>query len=282
MKILNSSVLVSEIRAEIASKIASSPRKPCLGVILASDDPASQIYVKNKVKACKEVGIASITETFVNDDPLTLTKQIVRQIKDWNASSDVNGILVQLPLPEGVDQYSILSEIDPKKDVDVFHPFNVGRMLQGTSSLHPCTPKGIFELLCECGIVLFGKTVTIINASNIVGKPLAAMLTNYGATVTVCHRGTPPEVLKSFCLSSDIIVVAVGIPGFLTADMVKPNAVVIDVGISRVDGKIVGDVDFESVKEVAGAISPVPGGVGPMTVTMLLKNTCDLAFEQWQ
>lgn len=255
---------------------------PCLAVVLCTEDPASSLYVKRKQDACKEVGITSyLVRPFEGGiENWTRPKDHLLATIDYlNRDSSVHGVLVQLPLPKGIDQYEVFDRIDPLKDVDVFNPVNVGLLLQGRPRFNPCTPAGIQELLTRHGIEIAGKKVCIINRSDVVGKPLHAMLIQNhdqaNATVTLCHDRTPPSRLREACLVSDIIVVAVGKPGFLTADMVPAGAVVVDVGINRVEGskKIVGDSDFENVSKVAGWITPVPGGVGPMTVTMLLQNT---------
>lgn len=240
------------------------------------------MYVTKKRKACEEVGIESrLMKLFPGGvggwmDPMRV---LLEHLDFLNNDRTVNGILVQLPLPKGLDQYRVFDRIDPKKDVDVFHPENVGLLLQGRQRFVSCTPAGIQELLARSGVEIAGKKVCIINRSDIVGKPLNALLVqnadNANATVCLCHDYTPAARLKEVCLRSDIIVVAVGKPNFLTADMVPEGAVVVDVGINRAPGqkKIVGDCDFDAVSEKASYISPVPGGVGPMTVAMLLKNT---------
>jgi methylenetetrahydrofolate dehydrogenase (NADP+)/methenyltetrahydrofolate cyclohydrolase len=296
-KILDGKAIAAQIRSEI--KLTLDERKtrvmagervfssdsppPCLAVVLCSDDPASQIYVEKKREACREVGINSFVVKPFNGtgvanwmDP---QNHLLSMIEWLNQDASVQGILVQLPLPKPLDQHEVFDHIDPLKDVDVFTPENVGLLLQGRPRFIPCTPAGIQELLTRSGVAIEGKRVCIINRSDVVGKPLSALLCQNNeqanATVTLCHDYTPPERLREACLASDIIVVAVGKPKFLTADMVPEGAVVVDVGITRVEGskKIVGDVDFEPVAAKASAISPVPGGVGPMTVTMLLRNT---------
>lgn len=304
-KILDGNALAAEIRAEIKeeihqraqpvkSKYCGGPgmKPPCLAVVLTNTDPASELYVKKKQEACAEVGIVSYLirpfEGGVENwgDPMG---HLLNTIEYLNEDDSVDGILVQLPLPklEGggpfapaqLDQRQVFDTIDPAKDVDVFTPENVGLLLQGRPRFVPCTPAGIQLLLTRNGIEISGKKVAIINRSDVVGKPLHALLIQNNkeanATVTLCHDHTPPELLKEVCLSSDIIVVAVGKPKFLTADMVPYGAVVVDVGINRTEGskRVVGDVDFLPVADKASAISPVPGGVGPMTVTMLLQNT---------
>lgn len=275
--IIDGIAIASQIKQEIKSQLTTemdfelAKHSPSLAVILCSDDPASEIYVKKKCDACAEVGIESHV---IRETSMTGLLDRVRQLND---DRSVNGILVQLPLPMGFDQYAVFDEVDPVKDVDVFSPTNVGLLVQGRPRFIPCTPAGIQELLSRSGIQTKGKKVAIINRSDVVGKPLHALLSanneQANATCTLCHDHTPPELLKSVCLRSDIIVVAVGIPKFLTADMVPDGAVVVDVGINRDGKKIVGDVDFGPVCEKASWITKVPGGVGPMTVAMLLRNT---------
>tara|TARA_Y100000034_G_scaffold42710_1_gene52272 strand:- start:10987 stop:11817 length:831 start_codon:yes stop_codon:yes gene_type:complete len=256
------------IRSEIKGEISGLSPSPKLGVILATDNPASEIYVSRKIQACDEVGIRS---TLVKTNQL---EKIIATIEDWGQKKEINGILLQLPVDvEGLeDPCELFSLINPLKDVDVFHPVNTGLLCQGRPRYKPCTPHGIIKMLEHIKVPILGKKVTVINSSNIVGKPLSNLLIQEGGTVTVCHDRTPPHILYAACQNSDIIVVAVGIPSFLKVEMVRPGTVVIDVGITRIGKKIVGDVDAE-VAQVAGAISPVPGGVGPMTVTMLLYNT---------
>lgn len=281
-QILDGNSIAKTIRSEIKSEIErfnASP--PCLAVVLCSNDPASEIYVRKKQEACAEVGINSfLIKPFQGGienwfDPMG---HLISTIEWLNQDHSVNGILVQLPLPVQLENSRVFDAINPLKDVDVFSPTNVGLLLQGRPRFVPCTPHGVQELLMRSGLQIAGRQVAIINRSDIVGKPLSALLVqDHGgkanATVVTCHDQTPPDRLKQVCLASDIIVVAVGKPGFLTADMVPDGAIVVDVGINRVGGKIVGDADFEPVSQKASWISPVPGGVGPMTVTMLLKNT---------
>jgi len=291
VQILDGTAISARIRAEIKAEIADnqstdentrrSITPPCLAVVLCSSDPASEVYVKKKQEACAEVGINSfLIKPFQGgiENWFHPMDHLISTIKWLNEDRSVNGILVQLPLPNGLKPQRVFDAINPLKDVDVFSPTNVGLLLQGRPRFVPCTPQGIQELLTRSGVRIAGKQVAIINRSDIVGKPLSALLMqDHGeanATVVTCHDQTPPERLKQVCLASDIIVVAVGKPGFLTADMVPDGAVVVDVGINRLENKkIVGDVDFEPVSAKASWISPVPGGVGPMTVTMLLRNT---------
>lgn len=290
-QILDGKLVASQIKAEVREqieqlrKIHPNAKPPCLAVILCSSDTASKIYVKHKRKACDEVGIQShVLELFEAGIENYYSPQRALECQiDWlNKSLDIHGILVQLPLLKGLDKYNIFDFIDPLKDVDCVSPTNVGLLLQARPRFIPCTPQGIQELLVRHGVEIAGKQVAVINRSDIVGKPLGALLLqdNHKANATVisCHDRTPPERLKEICLSSDIIVVAVGIPGFLTADMVSPGAVVVDVGINRIGEKVVGDVSWEQVSQKTSWISPVPGGVGACTVAALLKNTVQ-AYE---
>ena len=237
--------------------------------MVVGSDPASAVYVRNKHRACLDVGIESFQIEYpdgISEDDLLL------KIDELNADPRIHGILVQLPLPDGISEERVIERISPEKDVDAFHPSNVGRITIGNYSFLPCTPAGIIALMDHYGIEIDGKRCTVIGRSNIVGKPIALLLTERNGTVTLCHSRT--KNLKDICLESDIIVVAIGKPEFLTADMVKPGAIIIDVGINRLEsGKLVGDVKFDEVSQVASMITPVPGGVGPMTITTLLKNT---------
>jgi methylenetetrahydrofolate dehydrogenase (NADP+)/methenyltetrahydrofolate cyclohydrolase len=283
VQILDGNSIAATIRSEIKEKIvdrSGTRTPPCLAVLLCSEDPASEIYVRKKQEACAEVGINSfLIKPFSGgiENWLSPMGHLLSTIKWLNEDASVDGILVQLPLPKQLSPQLVFDTINPLKDVDVFSPENVGLLLQGRPRFVPCTPQGIQELLIRSGVEIAGKQVAIINRSDIVGKPLSALLIQdqieANATVVTCHDRTPPERLKQVCLSSDIIVVAVGKPGFLTADLVPEGAVVVDVGINRIGKKIVGDVDFASVSPKCSWISPVPGGVGPMTVTMLLRNT---------
>ncbi|MGB9766626.1 MAG: bifunctional methylenetetrahydrofolate dehydrogenase/methenyltetrahydrofolate cyclohydrolase FolD [Sulfurihydrogenibium sp.] len=259
-----------EIKQEVDYYVQKGYRRPTLSVILVGNNPASQIYVNKKIKDCQSVGINS--KPFFLPENVTQI-ELLDLIGQLNADEEVDGILVQLPLPSHINTLEIIEAINPKKDVDGFHPLNVGKLATGRSDgIVPCTPFGIIKLLEHYNIDTFGKDVVVVGASNIVGKPMSLLfLKDEKSTVTVCHKNT--KDLKSHTLKADILVVAVGKPKLITADMVKEGVVVIDVGINRVDGKIVGDVDFENVKEKAYAITPVPGGVGPMTVAMLLYNT---------
>lgn len=242
---------------------------PGLAVVLVGENPASKIYVRNKQKACAEVGIYS-KEYFLPEN--ISQEELVNLIKKLNKDETIHGILTQLPLPSHINEFSVSSAICENKDVDVFNPVNVGKLVLGKSKLIPCTPAGIVELLDSTGISVEGKNCTVIGRSNIVGKPTAHLLTQKNATVTLCHSKT--KNLNDICKNSDILICAIGKPRFITADMIKKGATIIDVGINRDNsGKVCGDVDFDSVSKVAGYITPVPGGVGPMTIAMLMKNT---------
>lgn len=282
-KIIDGKQLAESIRAEIAEKVAAfraeSGIEPCLVAVLVGDDPASQVYVRNKQKACEKAGIES---RLVKLPETTTTEELLKLIDELNADRSVHGILVQLPLPKTCDELAVLDAVDPLKDVDAFHPENVGLISQGRPRYLPCTPYGVQQMLVRSGIEIAGKEVVILGRSDIVGKPMSLMLLQKGpeadATVTVCHSRT--KNLAEVTRRADILIVAIGRAKFVTADMVKPGATVIDVGINRLDdGKLCGDVDFEAVKDVAGAISPVPGGVGPLTISMLLLNTLAAARE---
>lgn len=271
---INGEEIAEKIRLDIKEEILKFHLSPRLGVILATENAGSKIYVNRKIKACREVGI----ESFLFE-PHNLV-DIKGAISKWNDSKDIHGILLQLPVDCVDDPYELFSMISPLKDVDVFHPENTGLLCQGRPRYKPCTPHGIIKMLEYIKVPIVGKKVTVINSSNIVGKPLSNLLIQEGGTVTVCHDRTPPHILYSTCQNSDVIVVAVGIPGFLKSEMVRPGTIVIDVGITRVGKRVVGDVDYDDVSQVAGAISPVPGGVGPMTVAMLLFNTLQACKTQ--
>ena len=246
---------------------------PGLAVILVGDDPASQVYVRNKKLACEYIGIKSFEYLLPGT---TTQKELTGLIEKLNHDGSVSGILCQLPLPEHINEESVINAIDPKKDVDAFHPVNVGKIMTGNYDFVPCTPAGVMELINESGIDVAGKECVVVGRSNIVGKPMAMLLLHKHGTVTICHSKTAN--LSEKTRKADILVAAVGIPGFIKGDMIKPGAVVIDVGINRVaPKKLVGDVDFEAAEKIAGAITPVPGGVGPMTIAMLMKNTLKAA-----
>lgn len=270
--ILDGKKAAEEIKEELKAQILDLKKNgiiPGLAVVLVGNDLASRIYVRNKEKVCHELGIFSKIIGFPEN---ASGKELLALIDCLNSRQEIHGILVQLPLPGNINEQKIISAIDPKKDVDCFHPENVGKMFLDQPEFLPCTPAGIIALLKKYKIEISGKDAVIVGRSNIVGKPLAAMLINESATVTVCHSKTGS--LKEKCLGADILISATGIPGLITPDMVKTGAVVIDVGISRAEeGKLVGDVDFPEVKKIASAITPVPGGVGPMTIAMLMKNT---------
>jgi methylenetetrahydrofolate dehydrogenase (NADP+)/methenyltetrahydrofolate cyclohydrolase len=281
--ILDGKALSKTIRAEIAEQTAAFTArtgvKPCLAAVLVGDDPASQVYVRNKQKACEKAGIESRLHT---PPASTTTDELIALVDGLNNDPSVHGILVQLPLPEQIDELKVLDLVRPEKDVDAFHPHNVGLISQGRPRFLPCTPAGIQQLLIRNQVQTSGANVVVLGRSDIVGKPMALMLVQKAdganATVTVAHSRT--KELAEVCRRADILIVAIGRAKFLTADMVKPGATVIDVGINRTDEGLVGDVDFEAVKEVAGAITPVPGGVGPLTIAMLLANTLTAAREK--
>jgi len=258
----------SEIRAE-AARLAERGIRPGLAVILVGDDPASQVYVRNKAKACEELGFYS---EVIRLPAETKQEELMAHIARLNANPAIHGILVQLPLPDHLDEKPVLEAILPEKDVDGFHPVNAGKMLIGEDALLPCTPAGVIEMLKRSGIPIAGKHAVVIGRSNIVGKPVSVLLLRENATVTICHSRT--QDLPAVTRAADILVAAVGRANMVKKVWVKPGAVVIDVGINRLEtGKLAGDVDFNDVKETAGWITPVPGGVGPMTITMLMANT---------
>ncbi len=245
---------------------------PGLAVILVGEDPGSQIYVRNKEKACHEIGIAS---TVLRLPETTTQQELEELIRRFNEDENIDGILVQVPLPKHMDEAAALSLISPEKDVDGFHVVNMGRLFGGMDTIVACTPKGVMEMIHSTGVLISGKEAVVVGRSNNVGKPIAMLLIKENATVTVCHSRT--KDLAVHTRRADILVAAVGRPKFITGDMVKPGALVIDVGINRVDGKVIGDVDFETASKVAEYISPVPGGVGLMTVAMLMANTLQIA-----
>ena len=273
--IMDGKVLAAEQMAALKTrvdKLKATGRTVGLAVILVGDDPASQVYVRNKGKACEELGILSETLRLPAE---TTQAELEAEIDRLNKDSRMDGILVQLPLPKHLDEAKALAKIIPEKDVDGFHIENAGKLFTGQPGVVTCTPKGILHMLKACGVPMKGKEAVVIGRSNIVGKPVAMLLLNENCTVTICHSRTAD--LASHTRRADILVAAVGKPKFVTADMVKPGAAVVDVGINRVDGKVVGDVDFDSVEKVAGYISPVPGGVGKMTICMLMENTVEAA-----
>jgi methylenetetrahydrofolate dehydrogenase (NADP+)/methenyltetrahydrofolate cyclohydrolase len=273
---IDGNALSQKLRAEVTLRTTALKAKgitPGLAVILVGENPASQVYVRNKVKACEDSGLHSILEKH----PASLTETaLLNRIKALNQDTSIHGILVQLPLPEHIDAQKVIEAISPAKDVDGFHIASAGALMTGMPSFWPCTPYGCMKMLESIGYELKGKHAVVIGRSNIVGKPMALMLLQKNATVTICHSAT--QDLKAITLQADVIVAAVGKRNILTADMVKPGAVVLDVGMNRnEDGKLCGDIDFAGVEQVAGYITPVPGGVGPMTITMLLINTLEAA-----
>ncbi|GHT87322.1 bifunctional protein FolD [Betaproteobacteria bacterium] len=271
-RVIDGNALAAKVRGEIAARAAAlggRGEQPGLAVVLIGNNPASAVYVRNKVAACEKAGIRSLKLEYPAD---VAPAVVMAKLAELNADATVHGILVQLPLPPQFDEGAVLEAISVAKDVDGFHAENVGRLSQGQEAFLPCTPHGVMRMFEAEGVSLSGAEAVVIGRSNIVGKPMAMLLTQAGATVTVCHSRT--RDLAFHTRRADILVAAIGKPRFVTADMVKPGATVIDVGINRLpDGKLCGDVDFAGVSEVAGLITPVPGGVGPMTITMLLENT---------
>ena len=275
-QLIDGNALSTRLRAEVAQRAMALKVRgitPGLAVVLVGDNPASQVYVRNKVKACEAAGLHSVLEKYEAD---MSQAQLLERITALNADPAIHGILVQLPLPPHIDAQTVIEAISPAKDVDGFHVASAGALMTGLPGFWPCTPYGCMKMLESIGYALKGKHAVVIGRSNIVGKPMALMLLQQDATVTICHSRTPD--LKALTLQADVIVAAVGKRKILTADMVKPGAVVLDVGMNRNDeGKLCGDVDFAGAKEVAGYITPVPGGVGPMTITMLMVNTLESA-----
>lgn len=267
--------LTEIVKRDVAKFEAARSIKPGLTVIIVGENPASKVYVNRKHKACEELGIAS---EVVRLPETTSEEQLLQEIDRLNGDNRVNGILVQLPLPKHINSELVLERISPLKDVDGFHPVNVGNLTIGKEGLVPCTPYGVIKMLEISGISVEGKRAVVLGRSNIVGKPMTMLLMSRNATVTVCHSRT--KDLAAVCREGDILVAAIGKPEFVTKDMVKPGAIVIDVGINRVGDKLVGDVKFDEVQEVAGYITPVPGGVGPLTIGMLLHNTLKAAELQ--
>jgi len=278
-QLIDGNALSRQLRADVATRVQALKARgvtPGLAVILVGDNPASQVYVRNKVKACEDTGMHSVLETW----PATMGEaELLARVEAMNNDPTIHGILVQLPLPAHIDAQKVIEAISPAKDVDGFHVASAGALMTGLPGFWPCTPHGCMKMLEHIGYELRGKHAVVIGRSNIVGKPMALMLLQANATVTVCHSGT--RDLGAITRQADVVVAAVGKRNVLTADMVKPGAVVIDVGMNRNEaGKLCGDVDFDGVKEVAGWITPVPGGVGPMTITMLMVNTLDSAERQ--
>lgn len=278
-EILDGKAASAAVRAQLKEEVAALKDKgivPGLAVIIVGDDPASRIYVNNKKKACAEVGIYSEEFALPAD---TSQEELLALVASLNGRSDINGILCQLPLPSHLSEKAVIEAVSPLKDVDAFHAANVGHIMIGDFAFVPCTPAGVMDLLHRAGIDPAGKNCVVIGRSNIVGKPMAMLLLHENGTVTICHSKT--KNLKEICAGADILVAAVGRAGFVTADMVKPGAVVVDVGMNRDEnGKLCGDVDYAPVAEKASYITPVPGGVGPMTISMLLKNTVKAARLQ--
>lgn len=280
MKLIDGKIISASVKERVKTEVEFLKKQGIttgLAVIIVGEDPASKVYVANKKKACEALGIISKEYALPEN---TTQEELLELIEKLNNNPDINGILCQLPLPRHLDEQSVINAISPEKDVDAFHPQNVGKIMLGEFDFVPCTPAGIMEMLAYENINIEGKKCVVIGRSNIVGKPMGMLLLHKNGTVTVCHSKT--EDLKEVCKSADILVAAVGRPNFVTADMVKEGAVVIDVGINRVGGKLIGDVDFQNVKEKCSAITPVPGGVGPMTIAMLMQNTVTAAKKQHQ
>ncbi|MCI8920659.1 MAG: bifunctional methylenetetrahydrofolate dehydrogenase/methenyltetrahydrofolate cyclohydrolase FolD [Acutalibacter sp.] len=279
--LIDGKAVSAKVKAQVAQETEELKAKgicPGLAVVIVGDDPASRIYVNNKKKACAAAGIYSEEHALPGD---TTQEELLDLIDTLNKRGEIHGILVQSPLPKGLDEAAVVEKIDPKKDVDAFHAYNVGKIMQGKYTFLPCTPAGVIELIKSTGVDICGKQCVVIGRSDIVGKPMAMLLLHENGTVTVCHSRT--KNLGEICKSADILVSAVGKAHFVTGDMVKPGAVVIDVGMNRDEnGKLCGDVEFSEAEPVAGYITPVPGGVGPMTIAMLLKNTLTAArLQNW-
>lgn len=277
-KIIDGKVISAAVKEGVKAEVEALKMQGVttgLAVIIVGEDPASKVYVANKKKACEALGI--ISEEYALPETTT-QEELLSLIDTLNNKKSINGILCQLPLPKHLDEQAVINAILPEKDVDAFHPANVGKIMLGDYDFVPCTPAGIMEMLKYENIDIEGKTCVVIGRSNIVGKPMGMLLLHKNGTVTICHSRT--KDLTDVCKKADILVAAVGRPNFVTADMVKDGAVVIDVGINRVNGKLVGDVDFEAVKDKCAAITPVPGGVGPMTIAMLMQNTLTAAKKQ--
>jgi methylenetetrahydrofolate dehydrogenase (NADP+)/methenyltetrahydrofolate cyclohydrolase len=266
--IIDGKKIAAGVEAEVREALGKLPFKPGLAAVRVGNDPASEVYVRNKARKAHELGLQGTELVF---EASMLEADLLAEVDRLNRDDNIDGILVQLPLPRQIDPKKVIDAIDPEKDVDGFHPINVGLLHLGRPALVPCTPAGVMRLIASTGIEVAGKRAVVIGRSDIVGKPVAALLLRQNATVTICHSRTTD--LPSVVREAEIVVAAIGKPRFVSADMVQPGAIVIDVGINRVDGKLVGDVDFERVREVASWITPVPGGVGPMTIAMLMKNT---------
>ena len=276
---IDGKAVAAKIRAQVAQDVEALKARgicPGMAVVLVGDDPASKIYVNNKKKACAETGIYSEEHLLPAE---TTQEELLALIDKLNADEKIHGILVQSPLPKHLDEKLVVEHIDPRKDVDAFHAYNVGKIMIGDFTFLPCTPAGVIELIRSTGVPIEGKNCVVVGRSNIVGKPMAMLLLHNNGTVTICHSRT--KNLAEICRGADILVAAVGKPKFITADMVKPGAVVIDVGMDRDEnGKLCGDVDFDAVEPIASYITPVPGGVGPMTIAMLMKNAVRAAEIQ--
>ena len=276
---IDGKAVAAKIRAQVAQDVEALKARgicPGMAVVLVGDDPASKIYVNNKKKACAETGIYSEEHLLPAE---TTQEELLALIEKLNADEKIHGILVQSPLPKHLDEKLVVEHIDPRKDVDAFHPYNVGKIMIGDFTFLPCTPAGVIELIRSTGVPIEGKNCVVVGRSNIVGKPMAMLLLHNNGTVTICHSRT--KNLAEICRGADILVAAVGKPKFITADMVKPGAVVIDVGMDRDEnGKLCGDVDFDAVEPIASYVTPVPGGVGPMTIAMLMKNAVRAAEIQ--
>lgn len=276
MNIIDGKALSLGIREELKKKVEELKQNgvmPGLSVVLVGDDPASAVYVRNKEKACEEIGIYSLVHRLGAD---TSEQQVISIVKELNSNPRIHGILVQLPLPKHIDERNVLRAVDPDKDVDGLHVVTAGRLFVGEKGFLPCTPKGVIRMIKSTGTEISGKQAVVVGRSAMVGKPAAMLLLNENATVTMCHSRT--KDLAAVCARADILVAAIGKPGLLTGEFIKPGAVVIDVGTTKVDGKLKGDVLFEEAAKKAAFITPVPGGVGPMTITMLLENTIEAAL----
>lgn len=270
--IINGKEIAARRLGLLKEKIAREGLTPTLATVLVGEDPASQMYVRMKHRACEQVGIRSVNVTFSSD---ASTRDILEKMRELNEDPDIDGILVQLPLPEGIETAAVLEAVSPEKDVDGFHPVNMGRLVTGLPGPRPCTPRGIMTLLKEYRISVSGKRAVVVGRSVDVGRPVALLLLHADATVTICHSKTAN--LADITREADIVVSAAGKAGIITADMIKPGTTVIDVGTNHVNGKLCGDVDFPAVEKIAGAITPVPGGVGPMTIASLMENTAEAA-----
>jgi len=274
-QLIDGKAVAKVLESEVAAEIAGLGYRPGLVAVRVGSDPASEIYVRNKARKARELGLEGTELVF----PETMSEaELLAEVARLNADDAVDGILVQLPLPKQIDAQKVIDAIDPAKDVDGFHPINVGLLHLGRPALVPCTPSGVMRLIDATGAAVEGKRAVVIGRSDIVGKPVAALLLSRNATVTICHSRT--RDLAAMAREADIVVAAIGKARFVTAEMIKPGAIVIDVGINRVDGKLAGDVDFEAAREIAGFITPVPGGVGPMTIAVLMSNTVRAAVRR--